>query len=123
MSADDLILARLADLEVENAMLKRALTEPPHGWSGGFHMSRFTYLIVSLIARAAPRAVHKDRIAELWEDDGGSVNVYASIEVTVSRARKLLRPKGIEITAARRIGYWMTETSRDRFYALMEART
>ena len=32
----DLALARLADLEVENALLKRALCEPPHGWSGAW---------------------------------------------------------------------------------------
>ena len=119
----DLALARLADLEFENAMLKRALCEPPHGWSGGFCMSRAQYTIVALIARAAPRAVHKDRIVELWEDDGDSANVYASIETTICRARKLLKPHKIEISAALRVGYWMTETSRNRFYALLEAPT
>jgi DNA-binding response OmpR family regulator len=123
MSADDLILARLADLEVENAMLKRALTEPPHGWSGSFCMSRAAYTIVSMLARASPRAVHKDRIVELWGDGGDSDGVYASIETTVCRARKLLKPHGVEIKTARRVGYWMPETSRDRFYALLEART
>jgi DNA-binding response OmpR family regulator len=123
LAADDLILARLADLEFENAMLKRALCEPPHGWSGAFRLSRAAYTIVSMVARASPRAVHKDRIVEIWEDDGDSDGVYASIETTVCHARKLLKPHGVEIKTARRLGYWMPEASRDRFDELLRAPT
>jgi len=114
----DLALARLADLEAENALLWQALTEPPEGWAGTFRLPRKTYLVVAAIARAAPRAASKDRLIALWDGEACD-NPAGSIETMVSKARPLLRAHGVEIRTERGVGYWMTKESAERFKALL----
>jgi DNA-binding response OmpR family regulator len=121
-SAQDLILARLAALEVENALLQRLLFAPADGWSGAFRLPRIEYVIVSALARAEPRAVRTDFLVELW-DAFEVIDATGLVHTHVSKARARLRPSGVEIKTERNIGYWMTLENAARFEALLREPT
>ena len=114
------LLAYICDLEAENALLRRTLYEPPNGWSGAFRLPRKMYMIVSTIANAAPRAVHKDAFLAFY-DESRLEDPGSSVQAMVSKARKILLAHGIEIKNARHIGYWMLKDHAVRFEALLRA--